>query len=34
MVEPRDIKQEFFEIAKIFKQAGANLDIITVGMPP
>jgi hypothetical protein len=34
MVEPRDIKQEFFEIAKILKQACANLDILTVGIPP
>lgn len=31
MVEPRDIKTEFFEIAKLLKEASFCLDILTFG---
>lgn len=30
-VEPRDIKSEFLEMAKILKQASSSLDMLTVG---
>lgn len=32
MVEPRDIKGEFLEIAKLLKQAAMCLDTLTVGV--
>ena len=32
MVEPRDIKGEFLEIAKLLKQAAICLDTLTVGV--
>jgi hypothetical protein len=31
MIEPRDIKAEFFEIAKILKQASIALDVLVIG---
>ncbi len=32
MVEPRDIKGEFFEIARLIKLASMCLDTLTVGV--
>jgi hypothetical protein len=33
MHEPRDIKNEFFEISKLIKEASVGLDMLLVGAP-
>lgn len=33
MQEPRDIKNEFFEISKLLKEASANLEMLIIGAP-
>ena len=33
MQEPRDIKNEFFEISKLLKEASVNLEMLVIGAP-
>ena len=33
MQEPRDIKNEFYEISKLLKEASVNLDMLVIGAP-